>query len=453
MGDSSRRYLMKPIENKSYNGGIEIEGRHDAMKVEVCSGMHGFSDFCVSRLQNGKDDVEVDHLTYEKKPASNRAVSASISNRHPGVVAASGSSGNASAINSNNMDISDRHQSVYVIPNNIKTDTANNDQAKPSFPQGSSALVHPADNTPARQKGNTTRNISVHVDDHGSSTSSSSSVDGCNESSFSEPSTPSSGFWEGTIKLRSARDAVYNTSRSCSDESGDSDVFSETFSRCSSVTARTVPRSLDISGSEAKKVISNSHPPVPSIHTPSISLASSVEVNKEGVTAQGSALSSEKSDHLDFCSFNSRKSLKSRETKEPALDGKGNSVSSLSHEKPKSQVEGKSGVSLEKKSAELNCLSSEASDEPLPSGYRKPAVQSVKPIEINTHLASTCSSDLLNHSQNAKISSKVSVWKMVDQIKASKFGLLNSLGAASDSIGRYSDKVSLSHSAFWHGLF
>lgn len=409
VGDSSHRYILKPVENKSYNGGIEIEGRHDAMKVEVPSGMHGFPDFCVSKLHNRKDDVEVDHLTYEKKPASNRVISASISNGHSGTIAS-------------------------------ETDTVSMDQAKPSFLPESSALVDPADNAPARQKGNTANNIPVHVDGRGSSTSSSSSVDGSNESSFSEPSTPSSEFWEGTIKLRSARDAVCDTSRSCSDESSDIDVFSETFSCCSSEMSRPVPRSLDIPGSETKKVLSDSHPPIPDIHTPSISLASSVGVNREGVIAQRSSLSSEKSDHLDFGNFNPRKSLKSRETKEPAIVGKGSSVSSLSHEKSKSQVEGKSGVPQEKKSVELNCLSFETSDEHLSSGYRKHAVQSAKPVEINTHLSSTCSSDFLAHSQNVKISSKASVWKVVDQIKSSKFGLLNSFGAASDSVGRYSNK-------------
>lgn len=440
MGDCSRQNQSKPIENRIHCGNVEIERSDPAKPVEISSNGHGFSDSSFGKLPKVDNDVELDHFTDKEEPVSDlKVVSPSISNEDPGVISSNGSSGSASAIDMVNLNISETLQSGYLVPNKIKGSRANIDQPKTTlspYPLSADSI----DNVATQLKSSTIKPSSVHVDAHyGLSTSSASSIDGCNDSSFSEPSTPSSGFWEGTIKLNRVRGAVNDTP---SDEAGDVDLLDSETSHNFYDTARTVLPGLDKPGSNVKKMSSDDRqPPVPDINKrkPSTSLASSVEVKKEGFIAQRSSLSSEKSDHLDNGDFSSRNVSTCRDTRETALcrDAKGITFYySPNSEKSKSQVAGKIVVSQEEKSVEP--------DGHLSSGAVKHTIDAVKPSEVDsTHLPSTRSSDFPYHSQISKNNSKASVWKVVDQIKSSKFARLNSPGAVSESVGRYSNKVSL----------
>ncbi|KAL3504862.1 hypothetical protein ACH5RR_034703 [Cinchona calisaya] len=433
---------LKEKQNEIHNN--EIGGRHPAKLVEMPSREAAHSDSSLSSLSD-EDDNEVECCTDEKETSRNSNFITPVFCNELSGPTSSGSSMDASANALHEDSTSQRHRSVYN-PDKTQTNCANVDPTKPlSEP---SHLVKSEFSYAASAKANPINPNPIDVDSPcGSSTSSPSSVDGCNESSFSEPSTPSSGFWDGTINVtRSRVDALDDAAHSCSDEAVDVDVLSSRLSSCSSSeSTRTVLPHVDVPGIFNKKVLSNDpHPSVSEIKKPLDGPSSTVELNKEGLESRRSSASSlEKPNHVDVSDFSSGKVLKPKAPGEVAIfkDSKAGSMPFSSPEKFNSKVSSRSSISQESKSVELKSLSYKASGEHVSSNYRRHTAQNVKSVKAeNEHGASPCSTDYLGHSQSSRNSSKPSVWKVVDQLRASKITRLSPLGVVSENVGRYNSK-------------
>ncbi|KAL3514261.1 hypothetical protein ACH5RR_026978 [Cinchona calisaya] len=428
MGGTSPLKLLKAKQNEILKNGVEIGGRHSVKAVDISSGET--SNSSLSTSSDWEKNNEVECSANKKETISNFKLIPPMCNEVSGLTS-SGSSIDASA-SAFHKHTSHSHRSVH-IPGKTEIDCVNVDQTKP-FPELSN-LVNCEPN-------------SVDVDTlRGSSTSSASSVDGCQESSLSEPSTPSSGFWDGTINLtRSRVDILDDTAHSCCEEAVCVDLLSSQLSSCCSsellgsvLPRRGMPRTCD------KEVLSND-PRISMFEEkkPTNGSSSPIKLNKEGLESKrSSVLSLETPNDADVSDFSTRKVLNSREPGELATsnDDKAGSLPFSNPENVNCKVSGQSSISQESKSVELKTLSSKASSEHLSSNYGTRTVHNVKSVKAdNAHEPPACSLDFLGGPQNAQNGSKPSVWKVVDQLRASNLTGPPPLGGDSENVGKYNSK-------------
>lgn len=421
---------LKAKWNEIHNNSFEIGGGHPAKAVETSSG-----EASGSSLSNSSDwaENEGEFLTDEKDTNSKSKLIAPMISEVSGLTS-SGSSIDASASALHNQRASHSHQPGH-FPGKTDNDHANVGRTKP-FPVHSNLVTSGVNSEPT----------SVDVDTLcESSTSSASSVDGCNESSFSEPSTPSSGFWDGTINLtRSRINGVDDTSHSCCDDAAAHvDLLSSRLSsRCSFESPRSVLPQKDMTGFCDEKALSDDpHTSLTGEKKPKNGSSSPVKLNKDNSVS--SAVSLGRPEHVDFSGSCTRKVLKSGEPGEHVMckDVKAGSLPSSISEQVNCKVAGRSSISQESKSVEVKSLSSKASTEHLSSNYGTYTVQNVKSVKADSaHEPPVCSSSCFDHSENAQNSSKPSVWKVVDQIRASKLTRLAPLGGTGENIGKYYNK-------------
>ncbi|XP_071925936.1 ubiquitin carboxyl-terminal hydrolase 16-like [Coffea arabica] len=419
---------LKAKQNEIHKNSFETGVRYPAKADETSSG-----EASDSSLSNSSDwaENEVDISTDEKERISKSKLIAPMISEVSRLTS-SGSSIDASASAVHNQRTSHGHQPVH-FPVKTDGDHANVGRTKPS-PEHSNLVTSGVNSEP----------ISVDVDTLcGSSTSSASSVDGCSESSFSEPSTSSSGFWDGTInRTRSRIDAVDDTSHSC-DAAAHVDLSSSEFSSpCSFESPRSVLPQKDMTGFCDEKALSDDPHTSPSEEKkPTNGSSSPVKLNKDDLAS--SALCLKRPEHVDFRDFSTRKVLKSRDPVDHAMskDVKAGSLPSLNSEKVNCKVAGQSSIPQESKSVEVKSFSSKASTEHLSPNYGTYTVQNVKSVKADSaHELPACASSCFDHSENARNSSKPSVWKVVDEIRASKLTRLAPLGGMGENVGKYYNK-------------
>ncbi|GFY96090.1 ubiquitin-specific protease 16 [Actinidia rufa] len=264
------------------------------------------------------------------------------------------------------------------------------------------------------------------VDNSGSTSSSSGwSADGSADSSFSDPSTPSSSFWEGSITSRRPKVDVLGDSAQSS-SSGPGDAY------------------LHNSGSSLSfsfKFHGNVVPPV---------------VEQDASKGRSSPLlSSEKSDHIwMFTQASDSPVSKSRESRycssstyaytTSSVGGplvsthapKVSSISSMSSERSNRMVDDTSIISHPVASKEGESLSSSAYAAHLSSNTRRHSLQHVNPGKVENAYAINTTSE---HA-NAKNGLKMSMWKTVDRLRVSKSSLHHQSEVGSEITGRYSNK-------------
>ncbi|XP_059631261.1 ubiquitin carboxyl-terminal hydrolase 17-like isoform X2 [Cornus florida] len=311
---------------------------------------------------------------------------------------------------------------------------------------------------------------SPHHPDRSDGHQSGSTVDGSNELSFSEPSTPSSGFWEGTIDTSRCRNDVPDDSaQSSSSEAGDdsmSDFQSSVNFHCN--MARDVVTPLHVQGSDTKIKSYDDHSATLGMKKPIDRATLSEETSKGALKARNSqSTNSETSNHVDCDTRSDSCIFKSRESRclssctshaDPASSPGGHSVRSdasnissfpsLSTGRSNSALKSTSSTSQVLKYNEVGNLSSSASDEHISSGSGRHSISGVSSSGRvdGAHPVAACSSHFVSYSPNATNGLRTSMRKVVDQLRLSK--LSRPLGVGVEIAGKYNNKGLFSYEVF-----
>uniref|UniRef100_A0A5B7AG99 ubiquitinyl hydrolase 1 n=1 Tax=Davidia involucrata TaxID=16924 RepID=A0A5B7AG99_DAVIN len=466
VGGSSIQKAFQHEENEIYGNSFEPEGRQFAKPVEAVPEEPAFSNSSHSpEVLCEKDDIKIECLADGKGTNStSEFTSPSLSDGYSSCTTSSESSVDV-AVNrvssSHHPERSDGHQSTNIIPDKVETTYANSmDQTRASSEYPTS--VNSVDNFTSSAKLNQIKLDCSDGDTHSGSTSSSGwTVDGSNESSISEPSTPSSGFWEGTIDTKRCRDDVLDdSSQSSSSEAGDGNLsdFQSSLRFPFNLPGDTVPP-LHVLGSDAKTIISdNACPATLGIKMPIDGAALSEETSKDATKVRSlPSLNSEMSriddePSSESCILQSRELFSSSASHVNPASGTGghsistdssnvSSLTSLSTERSNCLVNGMSNTSHVLKSKEVGTSSSRASDAYLSSSAGMHSVSSAKSGKVDgAHAVAAGSSQFASYSPNASNGLKTSMRKVVDQLKSSKSSQHYPLGVGSEIAGRYNKK-------------
>ncbi|KAA8538172.1 hypothetical protein F0562_027780 [Nyssa sinensis] len=351
----------------------------------------------------------------------------------------------------------DGHQSTNIVPDKLETNANSMDQTRPPFSEDPT-LVISVGNFTTSGKLNQIKTDCSNGDAHCGSSSSDWTVDGSIESSISEPSSPSSGFWAGTIDSNRSRDNVLDDSaQSSSNEAGNGNMSGfQSSLRFSFNLARDAVPPLHIRVSDAKTIISDEACPTTSGIKKSIDEAAlSEEISKDATKVRISpSLDSEISNHMDNDTSSESCILKSREvlsssasrctpasrTGEHSISKDASNVSSLpslSTERSNRLVNGTSSSHV-LKSKEVGSLSSNAH---LSSSAGRLSVLGEKSGKVDgAHAVAASSSQSPSYSPNASNGLKTSMWKVVDQLRPSKLSRHYPSGVGSEITGRYNNK-------------
>ncbi|KAM7514506.1 hypothetical protein LguiA_004089 [Lonicera macranthoides] len=342
---------IKQEEDDNYGNTFETEER--PKPVEILPEEPAFSSSRRSSILEKNDDIGVENLVSgESRNSASKFTSHSFYKESSGLSAHSESSSGA---------VSNSNDSNHVSTN----------QNKPLFSEHPT-LATSVDSVTRSVKLNQTKpSCSDRDSQSGSSSSSGWSVDGSNDSTFSEPSTPASGFWEGT--LDSTSDSIEVT-------------LPPTDLHCSNLKTTTL-EDAGHTNSDIKKPVKEAG-------------------SSEGLSKNDS-LSSVSGSHpvSSPTRHSTRKDIKKFSSLLPSSPVKSNRL-----------VSDKSSPSWVSKPREVGSLSAK----PLDS---EDGIQGI----------AACSSQF--NSKNAGNGLKTSMWKVVDQLRASK---LSRLGSAVS--GRYNYK-------------
>ncbi|XP_074366000.1 ubiquitin carboxyl-terminal hydrolase 16-like isoform X2 [Apium graveolens] len=353
----------------------------------------------------------------------------------------------ASVYSMNDSDGSNGIQNVAGIP--VKSDTActNVDQNRSPFTEKSSSLekssIKFGQNTPVCSDGNC----------NCASCSSSGRNFGGSNDSLSDPATPSSGFWEGTIKSRRSTNDANDICNSSS--------LSELNVMLGSGSSVRVPTNLAKNnrppvhqGLKTKTMISDDGPTAFGTERHVSEAALSVKSCKDALNSRMSTSKISTSIHMD--SGGGLLDLKSRETKSSPSDycavldatDKGHMVAqdfkSINNSSERSNKVGNDTIisSRASRSQNVGTIMCKNSDAGLTSSCRIDEDHKAKlsNVDDGVHRVTTCSPQLPTDSANAKHGLKSTMLKVVDQLKPSKVSRHYSTGVGSEALGKYSLK-------------
>ncbi|KAL6983135.1 ubiquitin-specific protease [Sarracenia purpurea var. burkii] len=282
-----------------------------------------------------------------------------------------------------------------------------------------------------------------HNSQCGSTSSSGWSADGSNESSFSEPSTPSSGFWEGNINSSKLKmDALDDCAQSSSGGAGDADLRnSQSSLSCSFKPHGNVIPPLVEQDSGAKTITSDEHCSTTlGIKKPMDRAVLSQEKSADASKGRSSPLVSPKnSDYIDVCMSSDSPVSKSGEPRfyssgtyvsgRPSIStraSKASSMHSLGPEKSNHLVDDTRSIS-----------SSDFIAHPS-SSTRRQSLQGENPGKVEN--AHAIASETANYSPNTKNGLTTSMRKVVDQFRTSKSSRHYQSEVGSEISGRYNNK-------------
>lgn len=459
VGGGSSQKAFKQEKYDNFDSAFETAEGQCAKSVESFPEESAISSSNHSKVAGKKDDIEVECL------AGDEAISGTSKSTSPSSYKGSStssvcseSSSDASISTSNDSDMSNGFHSPDVAADKFEEQPLSEHSTCTSPVMFNEIKLNHKDGYTQR----------------GSSSSSAWSVDSSNGSSFSASSTPSSGFWEGTIDSRKPRtDALVDSSQSTPSDAGDKNISDSRHSPSfSSKSVKSTPP-MDLPGSKAKTVISNDAGRITSEVKKPIDEAALSEESSEDVLKcrMLPPLSSVASMHMDVDSFNDSHISKSRDLKYsssnasnayPASNAGLHSISkdvkmvsshgSLGSERSNHTVKDKSSTSNAMKSHEVGSLSSKPVDGHLSYSSGRDSSKSAKSVKVDDriHGVAACSSPSAGYSQNTTNGSKTSMWKVVDQIRASKLARHYSSVAGSEISGRFSNKGLFPYELFVH---
>lgn len=509
---SSSQKAVKQEKYAIYDNRLETEGQQCVKPIETFLSEPAFSKpNCSPEVSCEEDDhIKVEFLadgnvsdsTSKSSSTSFSGFSTSTDRAEPSDnVSVSTTSSELSddvsvseSINSYDPEKSDGHKSDdSAMPETISS--MNTHQTEPFSPEFT-GLVDSVNSFTGSSKLNQIKSSCSDVETQSKSSSSGLSIKSCNERSVAQPSTASSGFWEGTLDLNRTRNHAQDDSAQSYASGADSNISdSESVLRFSfNLSGSTIPP-LHAEVSESKStVLDDAHPSTLGIKKPIEGVASSEKISTKALKFRNSpSLAFESSNLVDSGPSNDSHKLKSREVKpfsssvsnahpscstgrdSISIDApKARSSSSLSSERSNHVVNGKSGASHQLKSREVESLSSGASDPHLSSSTEGHSVASMRSgkstVDSDLHLSSSTrghpvpnvksgkvdgvhtvaasSSQIANHSPIVSNGLKTSVRKVVDQFRPSKLSKSLPLGVGSEIAGRCSDKGLFSYEVF-----
>ncbi|XP_057469873.1 ubiquitin carboxyl-terminal hydrolase 17-like [Actinidia eriantha] len=426
-GAGSNQKVLKQEDDKIYDKSSESEARQCANSVQNFPKEHARSNSNSSRETFcGNDDGEVECISDEK--------------------------GTTAILHGT--ERSDRHQSTYL---SAETNCVNVDQNGPPSSNSVNRLTNSGKLYQIKP------NSTNHDIQYGSTRSSGWSADVTNESSFSEPSTPSSGFWEGTINSRKPKiDTLGDCGKSSSIETGDGSMHNSRSSpRFSFNYDGSVVPSVDVQSSDTTALTSDgARSTTLGIKMPIDRVISSEETNDGISKGRNSPLSiPEKSNQTDVYITSDSPVSKSKEPRwtsssantYPTSSAGGplvsmhaakiSSTQTLSLERSNHVVNGMRTTSRPLESKEGGSLLSSASVAQLSSSTRRHSLQDGKSgKDDGTRAVRTSSSECGTYSPNAGNGLKTSMRKVVDQLRASKSSRNYQSGVGSEGAGRYNNK-------------
>ncbi|THG07069.1 hypothetical protein TEA_016314 [Camellia sinensis var. sinensis] len=437
LGGGASQKVLKQEEEEIYGNSFETEERQYAESVKNLPEEPAFSksngsvdSFC------GSDDSEVKCAANGKeKNSSSRETKRSVG-----------------------------HQSANVFPDKLETNCVDMDQNGPPSSKHNTSVGSVDRLTSSGKLNKTKPNGRNHDIQYESTSTSGWSADGTNDSSFSEPSTPSSGFWEGTIKSsRPKIDTLDVSAQSSSSGAGDGNIHNSPSSLSSSFNfdnRNSVP-SADVQGSDTTTVISDgAHSTTSGIKKPIDRAVLSEEIGEDVSKGRSSPLlsSPEKSNHMDVHTSSDSLVSKSREPRYtsssayayptssaggPSVSTHASKVSSIRSVSPKRSNHVSNGSSTTPRSLE----SKESG--PLSSTTRRHSLQGAKSgKDDSAHAVSVSSSESTSYSPNAINGLKTSMLKVVGQLRASKSSRQSQSEVGSEIAGRYDNKGLFSYELF-----
>ncbi|CAI9775895.1 unnamed protein product [Fraxinus pennsylvanica] len=386
VGVHSCRKEFKQDEVESSGNVIRSQGKNLAKPVDSSFGESTFIKPSLREVPNGKGGTEVEKVVDEKQKD---VTFMSSVHSLPDEYSPSSVLVELSVASGGNSNDSCRYDG--------KTTCANMERRRLSLEQ---PIVSDFTDDVATNKPNQFK-TSCSIDSHNSSESSTSlgwTGTGLEEHSLSEPTTPSSGFWEGSI------DAL--------DECGRVNVPDSLCSGTFSTAARINVHTVEGPSSDANRNMAGDPLPATSV---SKKLTDEAPISKE---ASPYASSSEKN-------------LQSRDvTRDSGLQ-------SPTPDMLNSRVDNTSNISQAPKFHEVDCLTSKVAGAHFFSGTRKLTVPNVQSMKIDcTHGIDACSSECGCHSENARIDLNKSA-RTLDPLRDSKLMWHSSLGSRSDVMGRF----------------
>ncbi|KAK1405579.1 Ubiquitin-specific protease 16 [Heracleum sosnowskyi] len=435
-------------EHASYGDSYELDKRQYAKKVETFP--KNDTGIGNSDLLHRKDDIEGEGLTDDVE--SNSSATSHLSEGSSGPTnTSSESSVDASVFISNDSDGLTRIQTDTGISVKAETSCMDMDQNTP-FTEKSSNLKKSV------MKSGHYRPVCSDGDSHSFSCSSSGwSVDGSSDS-LSEPTTPSSGFWEGTINSRRSTNGANDdgTQSSSSDSGGDMSGPVSSLGISASLAKNLAPAmpqqsfnsntviSDGLSASRTKRHVSEAD--------------SSVKLCKDSLTSMKStSLNSEISASMHGDTGYNSRVLKCRETK--------SSLSSNHCDRPYAYDQGHLPMKDIKKISNLPPLyyerskvgsdtisSSRASKSQevarLTSNSGRDAGTNFSKVGDSAHGVTAGSSKLPTDSTTTRTGLKSTMLKVVDQLKPSKISKHHSMGLGSETLEKYTVKGLFSYELF-----
>ncbi|KAK1396002.1 Ubiquitin-specific protease 16 [Heracleum sosnowskyi] len=440
---SSQKVYNKE-DRVSHGDSYELDGRQHAKQVTTFP--EKYTHVGTPDVLHGKGDIEGEVIA-EDVESNSSDTSHPFDGSSESTTSSSEASLDASVYSMNDSDGLNGIQTIPGIPVKSETVYTNVDQNRSPFTEKSSFLekssIKFSQNKPVCSDGNC---------NCASCSSTGRSFGGSNDS-LSDPATPSSGFWEGTIKSRRSRnDANDDCNRSSLSEScGDVILGSGSSLRVPTNLAKN--NSPVHQGLKTKTLITDDGSTALGNKRHVNEAALSVKSCKDALNSRISTSKTSTSIHVD--------SLKSRETKSsPSSDycagpdaiSKGHIVAqdiknisnmpSLCSERSNKVGNDTIIPSRASRSQKVGTILCKDSDTGLTSSCGKDNDHKAKlsNADDGVHRVTTCSPQLPTDSANAKNGLKSTMLKVVDQLKASKVSRNYSMGVSSEALGKYSLK-------------
>ncbi|MCD7460699.1 ubiquitin-specific protease [Datura stramonium] len=452
-----KTYKQEP--NGSHLKSTEVEGRHSSESRDASSEGAALLRSKHTATSDGKHGTVGQSLTETKSPNLNSTFVLRSSSCEHLDLSTSGSSVDHSASDSNDSDASDSHRSAVIDTVDIQTNHSKVDRFNPSYEE-QPQLVRTADNDSMSGK---YKHTEPSIQGNARSkywTSTSSIIDDLSESSLTEPSTSSSGFWEGPVPCTKSRiGSLDSIADSPSRNACDIKISDPQSTSCRPPeVARPLISGVGEQGSKSKKNPENPSPITVEVRKPVNRAESRFEVKDETESRRSSAPRSVTSDQFDVHNSPDKCTLTSEEGRYSSSSASANlknhdglKVSSLPFSSPNKSyrgVEGSTSVLQMPKNRQKESSPAKISDN-ISSSNGRHDIQNVKPAKIDgTQVASACSAESSAPLPNAKNGLKSSVLKVVDQLRGSKLTRLNSLGDECEVIGRYGNKGLFPYESF-----
>ncbi|KAH7849246.1 hypothetical protein Vadar_015133 [Vaccinium darrowii] len=411
VGGGYSQKVLKQEEDEIHGTRFVTDGRHFAKSVEKFPAEHAFSEpnDDSPEVFNGNDDSEVECLSDGERT------------------------------NSSSTERSVGHLSPNSSPDKLETYSVSNmEKNGPPSSKLTTSMGYVDFLTRPGKLNQLKPNDIDHSIQPGSTSSSGWSADGTNDSSFSEPSTPSSGFWEGTLSSSRKIDILGDSMQSSSN--GDGNGYMDNSRSSQSFFFNSGSRSatpIDVQNPDASRVASDGAASTTlRIKKPLDRATLSKEARGKAPKGRNSPLLvPEKINRLDVETSSDSPVSKSRDFRyTPSMSThppNGSSIQALSRERSNHVINGTKTSLHPLESKEGGYFSANASVAHIPPVAGRQSLQGA---------VAASSSEVGSFSPNARNGLKTSIRKVFDQLGVSKPSRQYQSGVGSESVGRYNVK-------------